>query len=139
MKRLFMILIVLLALGNVGLLVRSWWTNLQWEQAMFGVATYAGAMQADADFRNGVLRFYELTPDTKAEDTHRKDGPFEVWTRTYYPNLGHAHEFAEQRFVEMYNEKMRYMHAHPERFDPNGDSAHVDTTQPSDQPISRQP
>jgi len=73
-KRLFIILTVLLVLGNVGLLFRSWWTNKLWEQAMYGMATYAGAMQADADFRHGVLRLYELSPDAKSEDAHRKEG-----------------------------------------------------------------
>jgi hypothetical protein len=130
---------VLLILANVSLLVRSWWVNNQWEQEMYGMATYTGAMQADADFRNGILRLFELVADTKSEDTHRKDGPFEVWTWTWYPDLGHANEFAEERFVEMYDEKMRYMYAHPEKFNPNGDGPRVNTTQPSNQPIYRQP
>jgi hypothetical protein len=103
------------------------------------MATYAGAMQAYANFRKGILRLYELSADTQGEDTHRKDGPFEVWTWPHYPSLGYPHEFAQHQFVEMYNRKMRYMHAHPELFDPNDDGALVNTTQPSDQPISRQP
>jgi hypothetical protein len=106
---------------------------MQWEMEMYGMATYAGAMQADADFRHGNMRLYELSPapDTKSKDTHRKDGPFEVWTWPYYPTLGHAHQFGEERFVDMYNEKMRYMQAHSEQFGPNSDGAHGDTTQPS--------
>jgi len=73
-------------LGNAGLLGRAWWTNQQWEMAMNGIASYAAAMQAHADFANGVRRQYELSEGEKSGYTHRNDGPFEVWQWTYYPN-----------------------------------------------------
>jgi hypothetical protein len=131
MKRLLIILTVLFALGNVWLWARSWWTNMQWETEMYGMASYAGALQADSDFQIGILRLYELSSSAKIEDTKRKDGPFEIWTWPNLPEFGHAGEFTAQRFVEMYNEKMRFMHAHPEQFNSNSRGVQDQTIQPS--------
>lgn len=84
------------------------------------MAGYAAAMQAYADFANGVLRQYELVPDeNRAKFTGRHDGPFEVWTWPYFPSLGRGDIYATQRFVEIYNLKMRYMQRNPAAFDPH--------------------
>jgi hypothetical protein len=106
---------------------------------MFGLATYAGTLQADAHFHNAILRLYELSPDAKSGDTHRKDGPFEVWTWPFYPILGHAHEYGERQFVESYNRRMRIMYAHPEEFAREGVAIDPGVARPSSQPAQLQP
>jgi hypothetical protein len=124
-------LLILSLLGNAALLMRSWWTNQEWETEAVGMASYAGAMQALADFHDGVLRQYELSEGDETGYTQRNDGPFEIWHWPYHPSLGHGHVFSSQRFVEMYNSKMRYMHEHPDGFNFNGNGAHRETTQPA--------
>jgi hypothetical protein len=120
MKYVFIVLTVVLAFWIVNLKVRESWTNMQWEQTMYGMATAAGTMEAGDDYRNGVLRVFELAADSTTEDTGSKDGPFEVWTWAYFPSMGHPQVYAAERFVEMYDQRMRYMYAHPEKFKLSG-------------------
>lgn len=114
-----LLLVIVLLLTNVttaALLARSWWVDWMAQNELYGFATYAGAMQAHADYANGVHRQYELVADTRSGFTGRHDGPFEVWRWTYYPDLGQSHLRANQAFVEMYNTKMRFMLQHPDEF-----------------------
>jgi hypothetical protein len=122
-----LLLVILLVLTNVTtavLLVRLWWTNWLAQNELYGFATYAGAMQAHADYGNGVRRQYELVADIRSGFTSRHDGPFGVWRWTYYPNLGQSKLFANKAFVETYNSKMKFMQQHPEQFRPDEVCAH---------------
>jgi hypothetical protein len=127
-------LLILSLMGNLVMIGRSWLLNFQWETEMEVMAGYAAAIQARADFENGVRRQYELSLDGKTEYLHRNDGAFEVWSYAYYPILGHGHVFGEQRYVEVYNSKMRYMYQHPERFLPGSAGGHNYTTRPTTSP-----
>lgn len=85
-KRRFVAVVVLVLVTNSltawVLLERSRWEQMQWEGEVSSMAGYAAALQAHADFRNGVLRQYQLTEDGRAAFTGRHDGPFEVWSWT---------------------------------------------------------
>ena len=119
MKIVKWLVVVVLLLTNImtaSLLVRWWWTDRLWEQEMYGMAAYAATMQADAHFRHGSLRLYELAPEQRSEFTGRHDGPYELWRWGFYPSLGRPNRFAAERFVEMYNRRMRYMHDHRDEF-----------------------
>ena len=132
-------LLIASVLGNAALLLRAWWTNQRWEMAIYGMSSFAGALQAHADFRNGVRRQYELSTDGKVEYTRRNDGPFEVWKWPYYPDssvLGHGDAFGNDSFVQTYNAKMKAMNEHPERFTPGSDGGHSLATQPKKHAVS---
>jgi hypothetical protein len=43
------------------------------------------------------------------------DGPFEIWFPQYFPEI-RSFRYAEETMVTEYNDRMRYMHDHPERY-----------------------
>lgn len=78
-------------------------------------------MQAHADFRNNVVRLYELADDENGPRFLRHEGPFEVLTwRRYYSIPFTMGRSAAEAYVEEYNRNMRTWNANPEDFDPNG-------------------
>ena len=127
------LLVLFLVLTNITtgiLLIRFWWENRLAEDSAFGFAAYAGAMQAHADYRNGVLRQYELIADSHTGFTGQRDGPFEVWGWNFYPSLGRIDRIANEAFVEVYDKKMKFMQQHPEQFQPDETGAHKTNGEP---------
>ena len=61
------------------LLVRYWWQNEQWELQLYGMASYAGSLQASADHSSETLRLYKLGKDESRAFTGENEGPFEIW------------------------------------------------------------
>ncbi len=88
-----------------------------WRDEVYTLSGANAAQQAMDDFRRNKLRLYVLGP---ASDRHHftgsNDGPFEIWIPSFHPNLGSAHRYSTEQFIEFYNRKMRYMHSHPEDF-----------------------
>jgi hypothetical protein len=71
------------------------------------------------DFRDGHLRLYVFeAPNDKRRFTGRNEGPFEIWIPPIHPELGNAHLYSTEQFIEFYNRKMRLMHSHPDKFPP---------------------
>ncbi len=84
--------------------------------------------QAMDDFREGHLVLYTLSSESeKPQYTGKHDGPFEIWTYPFSPDLGRAHRYSKEQFVDFYNRKMRYVHSHADKFqrkprNPQGES-----------------
>jgi hypothetical protein len=88
-----------------------------WKEQVFTFATESGSRQALSDFQKGKLQLYELNGEReKSEFSGRHDGQFEIWYKWYYPTLGAASRYGDAEYVEYYNDKMKYMYAHPEKF-----------------------
>ena len=107
----YKVLTIVLLVANLvtaGMLIHARWQNHQWEDRMYGMAGYASALQCSADFRAGRFRVFEVTERGDLKYTGKKDGPFEVWTRPYYPILGHPSRFTEDSFAKSYNDLARY-------------------------------
>ena len=119
-KRKMLIITVALVLTNLVtavFLVKALWANRLWESQMFGMAKYAGSLQASTDFQTGKLRFYELIEDGNLEFANRYNGPFEIWHWPYYPIIfGGPHKYTEEMFIEAYNSTMQYRYDHPKKF-----------------------
>ncbi|HXE55399.1 MAG TPA: hypothetical protein VN541_20410 [Tepidisphaeraceae bacterium] len=113
------LLVILLAITNLAtasLFAHTWFDGWIARDELYGFATYAGSMQAHADYCNGVLREYELSAGGHSDFTGRRDGPFQIWRWTYYPDLGRNNRFANQAFVQAYNSRMKFMQAHPDEW-----------------------
>src|SRR5206468_6122520 len=84
------------------------------------VNTLVGAKatrQAMEDFQAGHLRLYILGGESdRHKFSGRTDGAFEIWIPPFHPELGRAHRYSTEQFIEFYNRKMRYMQTHPEEF-----------------------
>jgi hypothetical protein len=94
--------------------------SLLWRDTLSMEADVLGTNIARRDFRAGMLRLYELSgPADESRPTSRREGPFEVWRSFYFPDAGPAHQWERERFIAAYNEKMRYMQAHPAKFRSN--------------------
>ncbi len=95
-------------------------------------ATYAGAMQAVADYGNGVRRFYRptLANDTSARSsfTGQIDQGAEVWSWTYFGNMGEASRLSAVAFTDAYNARMLNFLKDPASYAHNG----VAATRPAD-------
>jgi hypothetical protein len=103
-----------------------------WESEAPGWAKYAGAMQAVADYGNGLRRFYRptLAKDTsaRASFTGELDQGAEVWTWIYYENMGEASRSSAVAFTDAYNARMLNFIKDPESYEKNG----VAATRPAD-------
>jgi hypothetical protein len=103
-----------------GLLAKTYWEIYSftgWKEQVFTYATQSGSKQALSDFQKGKLQLYELNGEReKSEYSGRHDGQFEIWYKWYYPTLGVASRYGDAEYVEYYNDKMKYMNAHPEKF-----------------------
>jgi hypothetical protein len=94
-------------------------------------AGYAGAMQAIADYGNGVRRFYRptFTNDLRAKSsfTGQFDQGAEVWSWIYFGDMGEASRLSAVAFTEAYNARMMNFMKDPSSFTRNGAAA----TQPA--------
>ncbi len=96
--------------GVLMLALTTWAGKVSLEiQASF-MASQAGDLQAERDFRDGMLRLYELGEGFAEKSTGRKEGPFEIWTRPSTTVFGGADKRCLEEFVDSYNERMRSMH-----------------------------
>lgn len=103
--------------------VNSHIQRLLWETDVPSWARYAGAMQAIADFGNGVRRIYRPTLATQTNDrprfTGEHDGDAEVWSWLYYGEMGEASRAAAESFADGYNRRMRNYIANPSSYQPH--------------------
>jgi hypothetical protein len=118
------ILVLIVALfTSLGFLAHALWRNSMWEQQMFlweqqvyGLAGYEGGTRALHDFRAGKLRLYVISGERDHEKySGTNDGPFEVWYPQYFPEY-YAFRYPVEVKVSFYNDKMRYMHDHSDKF-----------------------
>ena len=97
------------------------------EQESPSWAAYAGAMQAIADFGNGVRRFYRptLTEDTRARSsfTGQLDQGAQVWSWIYFGNLGEPSRLSAIAYTDAYNARMLKFIQDPSSYSRNGAAA----------------
>ena len=102
---------------SLAFLGRTLWQNFWWEEEVYELVGVTAARQALDDFRQGKLRLRALHGENeKLRFSGSNDGPFEIWIVPFHPSLGYPHRFATEQEVKFYNEKMRYMQTHPEKF-----------------------
>jgi hypothetical protein len=93
-------------------LSQIWW----WKQEVWGLDGQVAAYRALYDFGAGRLRLFMISgerSDDKFSGTN--DGPFQIWFPQYYTAIYPMRYSIEQQ-VRFYDDKMRYMQQHPERF-----------------------
>lgn len=102
--------------ASLGFLVRALSNNFVWKLQVDTLARYEGSTRARHDFQSGRLRLFVISGG-RSEDkfSGTNDGPFEVWFPQYFPELS-PFRYAADTMVAAYNDRMRYMHAHPERY-----------------------
>ncbi len=108
--------LVVALIASLGFLAHALWQNQMWEMQVYGLAGYQGASRARQDFQAGRLRLFVIAgerSDDKFSGTN--DGPFEIWYPQYFPQY-HPFRYSAEQMVKFYNDKMRYMHEHPEKF-----------------------
>lgn len=101
---------------SLGFLIHAVYNNFTWKLLVDGLARYQGSTRARSDFQSGTLRLYVISggrSDDKFSGTN--DGPFEVWFPRYHPEF-YPFRYEVEAMVTAYNDRMRYMHAHPERY-----------------------
>ena len=91
-------------------------------------AKYAGAMQAVADYGNGVRRLYRpaLATDVGSHQTSftgRTEDGVEVWSWTYYANGGECSRLCAEAYADAYDARMRNFIKHPRTYANNGVAA----------------
>jgi len=115
LKILSAVLIIAL-LTSLGFLAHAIWTNFWWEQEVYGLAGYQGATRARHDFQSGRLRLFVIAGERNDDRfSGTNEGPFEIWFPQYYPKP-FPMRYSVEQMVHIYNEKMRYMHDHPDKF-----------------------
>jgi len=88
-----------------------------WRDQLYEAEGSVASRQALSDFREGHLRLYTLGGENEhPKYTGTNEGPFEIWILHFYPALGGAHRYSKEQFIEFYNRKMRYIQAHPDKF-----------------------
>lgn len=127
--------LVLNALLLIFLLFREgqhWLIRFQSETEAPGWARYAGAMQAIADYGNGVRRLYRPIQSSEAVQKAKFTGEIEhgaqVWTWIYHEQLGEAARQSALAFTDGYNARMRNFIDDPQSYSSNASAA----TQPAD-------
>jgi len=90
-------------------------------------ARYAGAMQAHADFGNGVRRLYRPTPATLPNErsgfTGTREGDAEVWSWVYHREPWGGDRASAESFADGYNQRMKKDLADPASYEPHGPAA----------------
>ncbi|MEI6392581.1 MAG: hypothetical protein WCT12_15930 [Verrucomicrobiota bacterium] len=113
------IVIALLAVAlctSLGFLARALLTNFTWKLQVDSLAGYEGSTRATHDFQSGKVRLFVISgrrPDDEFSGTN--DGPFQVWFPQYFSEIP-TFRYAAETMVAAYNNRMRYMHEHPERY-----------------------
>jgi hypothetical protein len=113
------VVIVILALafaGSASYLVYQRWEDLMWKEEVYGLAGYMGATRALHDFHEGKLRLFVISGE-RSDDKYSgiNDGPFEIWYPQYFPSV-YPMRYSTEQMVQFYDDKMRYMQKHPEKF-----------------------
>jgi hypothetical protein len=107
--------LVVALLTSLGLLVQAHRQSLQWQSEVQGLSGFWGSTRAKHDLLAGTPRLFVIAGDRKTpvySGTH--DGSFEVWYPEYYTeNL--PSRFSTEQMVLVYNEKMKYLHDHPDQ------------------------
>jgi hypothetical protein len=88
-----------------------------WRDTVQLKASMQATLQALDDYKAGILRIYTVQGQRESPAfTGRHEGPFEVWSPQFYPSLGPAHRLSTEEYAKAYNNKMRYMYDHPDRW-----------------------
>lgn len=108
-------IIAILVISNIltaSFALKIYWDKLLFQTQVFGLATYAGALQAANDFQNNKFRLYELKEDGNLEFTGKKEGPFELWYWPYHPITfdGGKEMEVQSNFTTRYNRSMRRLY-----------------------------
>jgi hypothetical protein len=115
LKITFAILVFALCV-SLGFLARALSDNFAWKLQVESLALYEGSTRARHDFQSGKLRLFVISggrDDDKFSGTN--DGSFEVWFPQYFPEI-RSFRYATETMVTAYNDRMRYMHEHPDRY-----------------------
>jgi hypothetical protein len=98
-----------------GFLGYELWQNLMWKMQVETLAGHEGATRARHDLSVGRLRLFVIAGE-RSDDKYSgtNDGAFEVWYPQYYPQY-YPFRYSAEQMVSSYNEKMRYLHEHPEK------------------------
>jgi hypothetical protein len=101
---------------SLGFLVHALWQNSQRKQQVYGLAGYEGGTRALHDYHAGKLRLFVIAGE-RSDDKYSgtNDGPFEILYPQYFPEY-YTFRYPTEMMVTFYNDKMRYMHDHPEKF-----------------------
>ena len=114
------ILAVVALLSSVVLNARFWWQIHGfggWRDEVYGLSAYEAARRALDDYNAKRLRLFAFGANSEQDYfTGTNDGPFEVWVVQFLPELGEAHRYSTEHFIDQYNRKMRYMYEHPDKF-----------------------
>ena len=103
-----LLVLLLLNLFLSILLSRALWREkCGWRAQIYGMASYAGSLQAKADYHAGNLRLYKIAVEGDIKFTGRTDGPFEIWTWPTHPVLGEPEKYSSETYVDFYNKRMR--------------------------------
>jgi hypothetical protein len=113
------VVITLLAvalLTSLGFLAHSlsqiWW----WKQEVWGLDGQVAVSRALDDFGAGKLRLFVISGERSNDKfSGTNDGPFQIWFPQYYTKP-YSLRYSMEQQVWFYDEKMRYMQQHPERF-----------------------
>jgi hypothetical protein len=99
----------------VGFLGYEFWQNQMWKMEVYGLAGYEGGTRARHDFQAGRLRLFVIAGE-RSDDKYSgtNDGAFEVWYPQYYSQY-YPFRYSAEQMVSSYNERMRYLHEHPEK------------------------
>ena len=105
MKKIYTLIIILLVTNIITLIgcVYCIWKISIYKDDIFGLASYAGAMQADIDYSCGRIRLYEVAVDQNKEYSGKKEDSIEIW---YWPS-DNLSKYSDGIFVLMYNRKMK--------------------------------
>ncbi|MGZ4961167.1 MAG: hypothetical protein ACXWC8_01305 [Limisphaerales bacterium] len=117
-KKLKIVIAVLLVglFTSVGFLGHALLENMMWRSEVDSLARYQGSTRARHDFQLGRLRLFVISgerSDDKFSGTN--GGPFEIWFPQYFPESSPL-RLSTETMVAAYNDRMRYMQQHPERY-----------------------
>jgi hypothetical protein len=114
--KIFCAVLIAALFTSLGFLAHAVWQNYWWKEEVYGLAGYMGSERALHDFRDGKLRLFVISgqrDDDKYSGTN--DGPYQIWFPQYY-TIVYPMRYSMEQQVEFYNQKMRYMHEHPDKF-----------------------
>ena len=126
----FVAILIVALLTSLGFLARALFENYVWKMEVENLAWYRGVTHARRDFEAGRLRLFVIAGERRGDVfSGTNDGPFGVWFPQYSPDA-YPMRYSTEQLVEAYNQRMRYMQAHPERYLPGTNAVTPKGTDP---------
>jgi hypothetical protein len=110
--KIVIVVLVVALFASLGFLAHALWLNSFLKLEVNALAGYEGNERALHDSKAGKLRLFVISGESDNDKFSGTNyGPFQIWFPQYYPIC-----YSEEEMVAAYNNGMKSMQEHPEKF-----------------------